>query len=221
MWIIFIVILLLVFFYGSYSIRNSFYVKSLCGIRTEKRIVSISFDDGIDAIQTPKVLDVLRDFKVKATFFIIGSKVEGNEKILKRIVYEGHQIGNHSFSHKSTFPLLSYKNMLIDVNKTKEILDEYAETKFFRPPFGVTNPTIARVISQLGYISIGWNIRSLDTQNTDIYKVYNRILRRVKGGDIILLHDRLTHSEELLRKLLIFLRDNSYVVVSLDELIAE
>ncbi|MGB5989149.1 MAG: polysaccharide deacetylase family protein [Marinifilaceae bacterium] len=220
MWILFLVISLsIVLFYGSYSIRNSFYVKSFCGINTKEKIIAITFDDGIDSVHTPKILDVLKEFKVKATFFIIGSKVVGNEEILKRIIDEGHLIGNHTFSHKPIFPLFSFKNMLSDIQKCKNILDEYTETNLFRPPFGVTNPTISKSIKELGYRSIGWSIRSLDTNTDDIEKTYNRILKRLKGGDIILLHDRLKNSDKLLKKLLLFLKENKYKVCTVSELL--
>lgn len=79
-------------FYASYSIKSNVYVKAFCKKETSEKVVAITFDDGPDAVQTLKILDVLKEYKIQACFFCIGSRVENNEKLIQRMVREGHLI---------------------------------------------------------------------------------------------------------------------------------
>lgn len=85
--------------YASYSIQSGIYLRSFCKKHTAEKIVALTFDDGPDSLQTPKVLQVLKEYQVTACFFCIGHKVKGNEAILQKMVAEGHLIGNHSHTH--------------------------------------------------------------------------------------------------------------------------
>ena len=90
----------------------------------------------------------------------------------------------------------------------------------FRPPFGVTNPTIAKAVRQLGYTSIGWSIRTLDTQQSAPDKILARIRKRLKPGAIILLHDRMPGSDQIVKQILDLLKEQGYTVVRPDKLLA-
>ncbi|NLV39563.1 MAG: polysaccharide deacetylase family protein, partial [Bacteroidales bacterium] len=106
-WIAIILLICLTLFlvWASADVGGNIYLKSLCrGDRADK-LVTLTFDDGPDEVMTPKVLDVLQKHDIKATFFVIGSKVEKFPHIAKRIVAEGHTIANHTYSHKATFPM--------------------------------------------------------------------------------------------------------------------
>ena len=113
-------------------------------------------------LQTPKVLQVLKEYQVTACFFCIGHKVKGNEAILQKMVAEGHLIGNHSHTHSGLFPLYGLSKMKKDLQTCQCELERVTSqpVSLFRPPFGVTNPTIAKAVRQLGYTSIGWSIRT-------------------------------------------------------------
>ena len=111
--VIIIVSVMAYFFYASYSIRACIYMCVFCCKKTEEKIIAITFDDGPDPIQTPKVLKVLREKHIPACFFCIGNKIKGNEELLRQIIKEGHRIGNHSFSHSGYFPLYTFKRMCI------------------------------------------------------------------------------------------------------------
>jgi len=210
--ILLIIIILGFLFYASYSIKSQIYVRTLCRVRTAENIVYLTFDDAPDAVQTPKVLDVLKQNNIKATFFCIGSKIVGNEQIIKQIIVDGHQIGNHSFRHKNTFPLFSRKKMLADVELCQQTLKNIigCEPTFFRPPFGVTNPHVAWVVKKTGLKVIGWTIRSYDTNAVNQQKIIDRIVRQLKSGAIILLHDRLNGSETLLQSLIDEIRGKGF-----------
>lgn len=208
--------------YASYSIRSGIYLRSFCRKRTVEKIVALTFDDGPNPIQTPKVLQILKEWQVTACFFCIGRKIEGNEKLLQQIVAEGHLIGNHSFTHSVLFPLYRLSRMKKDLQTCQSELERVTSqpVSLFRPPFGVTNPTIAKAVRQLGYTSIGWNIRTLDTQQPSPEKVLNRIRKGLKPGSIILLHDRIPNSGQLVKQILDLLKEQGYSIVRLDELLA-
>lgn len=208
--------------YASYSIRSGIYLRSFCRKRTVEKIVALTFDDGPNPIQTPKVLQILKEWQVTACFFCIGRKIEGNEKLLQQIVAEGHLIGNHSFTHSGLFPLYRLSRMKKDLQTCQSELERVTSqpVSLFRPPFGVTNPTIAKAVRQLGYTSIGWNIRTLDTQQPSPEKVLNRIRKGLKPGSIILLHDRIPNSGQLVKQILDLLKEQGYSIVRLDELLA-
>ena len=188
-------------FYASYSIKSQVYVKALCRVKTTENVVYLTFDDGPDAEQTPQVLDVLKRNNATATFFCIGSRIAGNEQILKRIIDEGHTIGNHSFSHTNSFPLFSSRRMIADIEQCQKAIQSVTGTAptLFRPPFGVTNPTVGKAVKALNLKTIGWTIRTYDTNGGNNAKIARRIARQLRPGAIILLHDSLPHSAERLQ----------------------
>lgn len=232
--------------WASASIRSGVYVRAFCREKTDRKEVYLTFDDGPHPPETERVLDVLRERGAKATFFLIGSKVSGNEAVLHRMLEEGHALGLHTYSHAGTFPLLSFDKMLADVNEGKRAVESVAGKKIslFRPPFGVTNPTIAKVIRTLGMHTVGWDVRSFDTMfckssehsckssehsckqsgysckqsehsckqsGHDWYvPVVERIMKQVRPGSVILLHDRLDGASELLALLLDSLAVSGY-----------
>ncbi len=232
--------------WASASIRSGVYVRAFCREKTDRKVVYLTFDDGPHPPETKRVLDVLRERGARATFFLIGSNVSGNEAVLRRMLEEGHALGLHTYSHAGTFPLLSFDKMLADVNEGKRAVESVAGKKIslFRPPFGVTNPTIAKVIRTLGLQTVGWDVRSFDTMfckssehscNSSEYSckqsgysckqsehsckqsghdwyvpVVERIMKQVRPGSVILLHDRLDGASELLALLLDSLAVSGY-----------
>lgn len=211
-WGLVVILIMVALFYASYSISAGVYLKAVCRMPITDQIVYLTFDDGPHPIYTPKILDILNDYQAKACFFCIGANIKGNELLLKRIDEEGHLIGNHSYSHTGFFPILSKTKMDADLAQCDEELFRVLnkKTKLFRPPFGVTNPRIANVVKGRGYRVVGWNIRTFDTQSSDVEKILRRIDRHLKPGSIILLHDRLEHSDELLKCILQHLTHKGY-----------
>ena len=206
--------------YASYSIRSGIYLRSFCRKQTKKRVVALTFDDGPDSLQTPKVLRILREYHAPACFFCIGRRVKGNEKLLQQMAAEGHIIGNHSYTHSNRFPLYGLSKMKKDLQTCQSELERVTSqpVTLFRPPFGVTNPTIAKAVRQLGLRSVGWNIRTLDTQQPAPEKILRRIRKRLTPGSVILLHDRMPDSDRLVKQILELLKEQNYTVVRLDKL---
>lgn len=208
------------FFYASYNIRSNIYIRVFHRQQTTEKIVALTFDDGPDPTETPRVLNVLKAQHIPACFFCIGSKIKGSEPLLHRMVEEGHLIGNHSYTHSNFFPFFGLSRMKRELQACREELEKATgqPITFFRPPFGVTNPTIARAIRQSGYTPIGWNIRTLDTYHPSPEKVLRRIRRKLCPGSVILLHDRMPQSAELVKQVLNLLHEEGYTVVRLDSM---
>lgn len=224
-WIILLLVPLFAFYIsllvmGSVSIRFNFYLKSLKRAAVSGKVVGLTFDDGPDEEITPKILEILDFYNIKAGFFCVGSKVEKSPEIVKTIFQKGHVVGNHSYSHSKIFDLRSTNNMIIEIERTNDLIEKTIGKKptLFRPPFGVTNPLLAKAIRRTGVISLGWSLRSWDT-NGKIDKVVSRLKRKVHSGDIILFHDNRENTVEILSRFLPYLIDNGYQVVPLDKLL--
>jgi peptidoglycan/xylan/chitin deacetylase (PgdA/CDA1 family) len=201
-------------FFGAYLIGLNFHINSVNSLDTIDKKVMLTFDDG-PCESTISVLEILKKNQVNALFFLIGKNINNNEYIVKQIIDDGHSIGNHSFSHHFWFDIWSTKKVITDIAQCQEIIEKYQPNKnLFRPPYGVTNPNIARALKKLGLKSIGWNIRSYDTSIKDIEKINARILSQLKPGGIILLHDRLDFMPELLEKLIPAIKQKGYEFTS-------
>lgn len=196
---------------GAYFIGMNFHLPSINALPSAEKKVLLTFDDGPCDPQTTRVLDVLKQHGVKAVFFVIGKQVAGREDILQRIVAEGHQIGNHSFSHDPWIDLWSAGKITADLQACQQLIDTHQPGQgIIRPPYGVTNPNMAKAIRALNLQSVGWNIRSYDTSIRDLEKLEKRIVSRLKPGAIILLHDRLDDMPELLSRLIPAIRRQGY-----------
>ena len=205
---------------GSFFISLNFHVKANCGNPLEtKKIITLTFDDGPNENTLP-VLDVLKKHNVKATFFCIGKNIEKHPEILKRIVDEGHIVGNHSYSHSNVFDFYRKDRVIGEIQKTDALIESISGKKvqLFRPPYGVTNPSIRRALEVTKHKVIGWNIRSLDGILKDEKIIFARIRNRIAPGGIVLLHDT-AHSVKILERLMLYLEENEYKVVSIEELL--
>ena len=185
--------------------------------------IAITFDDGPHKTKTPQILDILKKHEVTATFFVVGSCVENYPDIIRRELSEGHEIGNHTFSHLS---LVSgdMKKMEEEILKTEEVLFENLEyrPKLFRPPEGVCNQGIASVAAALDYSVILWNVDTRDWAHTSKDDLVNMVLRNIESGDIILFHDSISgesHTAEALEVIIPALKEKGYRFVTVSELI--
>jgi peptidoglycan/xylan/chitin deacetylase (PgdA/CDA1 family) len=207
--------------FGSSRISSNYHVKAFCNNPLEKeKKIALTFDDG-PSIYTLEVLELLKNYNAKATFFCIGKNIETHPEILQKVIDEGHLVGNHSYSHSKFFDFYNAKQITEELQKTDQLLEKFTSQKinFFRPPYGVTTPSIRRALKITGHKVIGWNIRSLDGGTTDVELILNRIKKRVSPGGIVLLHDTGKHSVLVLEQFLQFLQQNNYQVVSIEELL--
>jgi len=206
--------------WGSFDIELGYFVNSITHKRTKTKEVALTFDDGPTEF-TPKFLDLLKEHQVKATFFCIGKQVEKYPETFQRIIAEGHTIGNHTLSHANSTGFLSASKMIEEIEKCDDVIKNSGNitTHLYRPPFGVTNPNIAKAIKRTHKVSIGWNVRSLDTIIDDEKKIYSRVTKSLKKGSIILLHDTSEKTFRVLADLLVFLEDKKYSTFTVDTII--
>lgn len=206
--------------WGSFTIELGYFVNNIIHKRTKIKEIALTFDDGPTEF-TPKFLDLLKKHQIKATFFCIGKQIEKYPETFQRIIAEGHTIGNHTLSHSNSTGFLSTSKMIEEIEKCDDIISKTGniKTDLYRPPFGVTNPNIAKAIKRTHKISIGWNVRSLDTIIDNEKKIYKRIIRTMKLGSIILLHDTSEKTYNVLVDLLLFLKDKKYSTFTIDSII--
>lgn len=219
--IILTICLLALLIRASADIGSGVYLKTLCRGSDDSHSVALTFDDGPDET-TLRILDILKENNARATFFLIGSKAVEYPATVRRIVEEGHTIGIHSYWHSPWFPLRSSRRIAGELKECEKALFEIVQKRplLFRPPFGVTNPPIAKAVKKCGYQTVGWSIRSFDTMTSGSHeKILKKIGRKLRGGSIILLHDRLQDADTLLSALLVMIRQKGYDCVPVDELL--
>jgi peptidoglycan-N-acetylglucosamine deacetylase len=206
---------------GSVRIKSGFYLEALCKGITHEKVVALTFDDGPDEKFTRIILDILDKQQVTATFFIIGSKAEKQQELLRQVVAKGHVIGNHSYSHAFFFDLFGRKKMEQDLLKAENVIMNVTGRKpvFFRPPYGVTNPVLAKVTKNMNYKVIGWSVRSLDTIKKDENEILRRIKKGLHPGAVILMHDDMEITAEVLEKVILMIKEEGYRFVDLEEMI--
>ncbi len=223
MWVyaILTVSLLSILFYGSYFIHSNFHIPVICnGISTTNEI-AITFDDGPEENNTGQILDILKQNQLPATFFCIGHKVAQNPSLIKRMEAEGHLIGNHSYSHHFFFDLFSKGKMKKELEDTNQIVEGVIskKMKFFRPPYGVTTPILAKAIRETGMLTVGWSVRSMDTVIKSEEKLVNKLSADLKPGDVLLLHDTARVTIDSLQQIISAIKNKGLKPVRLDQLL--
>ncbi len=208
-------------FYGCYFIHSNFFLPVICSAATNKKEIAISFDDGPANKYTPETLQALNEQGIKAAFFCIGKHIRENEKLFKRIHDEGHLIGNHSYSHHVWFDFFSAKKMLADIKMMDREMESVTglQPKFFRPPYGVTNPNVKRAIIKGGYIPVGWSVRSMDTVIKDEKILFNKIIKSLQPGAIFLFHDTSKSTLAILPAFIRWVKESGYEIVRLDKML--
>jgi len=158
---------------------------------------------------------------MKATFFCIGTQVEKHPEIVQRMVNEGHIIANHTYTHTSKMGFLSKEKLINEIEKCNDVIEKATGKKamLYRPPFGVTNPNIAKTVEKSELTVIGWNVRSLDTIIASEEQLLKRLLRRISAGSIVLLHDNRSVTLQTLEQLLIILQKKQLTSVTVSDLL--
>ncbi len=177
--------------YGVFVPSSAIFIDVIYRIPQKAKTVYLTFDDGPDETVTPLILDLLYKHNIKAVFFVIAEKAKKYNYIIKRALNEGHKIGNHSLYHSRFFPFFLYKRLKADLKKSQEILNEIAEGHcvYFRPPMGIKNPSMRRVMKDLNLKCVTWDTRGFDTTGMDPALIISKITDNIQNGSIILFHD--------------------------------
>ncbi len=202
--------------YGVFSIQANWFTRSIH--HTQAGSLAITFDDGPHPELTEKILSILDEHGIKATFFLIGKQAEKYPHLVKKIIEKGHGIGNHSYSHSKYVGFFSVHKLKNDLQKCTEVLEGISGKKIelFRPPFGVTNPRYAKVLPQLRLKSIGWSLRSYDTISKDAPRLLKRLQSKIRPGQILLLHDTVPITAQILPDLIQYCKERKISIVKIE-----
>lgn len=201
---------------GVSIIKWNYFIPSINKVASGQ--VCLTFDDG-PGINTSEILDLLKKENIKAMFFVIGKHCTEHPEMLKRIHEEGHVIGNHSYMHENKLGWSSTKLLVKDIESCNAQIQHITgiAPRFYRPPFGITNPRIARAVKRTNMQSVGWSIRTYDTAIKDLNKLTNRTLKKINAqGHIILMHDHCTHTPALLSEIIQSCRSKGIDFVTLN-----
>ncbi|WP_280771880.1 polysaccharide deacetylase family protein [Salipaludibacillus daqingensis] len=198
----------------------------LQGPTTENK-VALTFDDGPDPRFTPSVLDVLQEYDVPATFFLLGSRAEAYPDLTTRILNEGHVIGNHTFWHPDLVEEGEIDILVREVETTEATLESIIgyQTTLFRPPYGFLYDELVDELINLKYSIIGWSVDSLDWQEISPDEIISNIYDQMQPGAIVLMHDGTdaegdqTETIEALQQLIPELQEQGYEFVTVPNLL--
>ncbi len=186
----------------------------------EGKYVALTFDDGPHAEVTPRVLEVLADYDAKATFYMLGSQVEYYPEIAKRVEEEGHEIGDHTMSHKDLSRLGSAQ-VAEEIDRSTAFIEGATATspKSLRPPYGALNDEVKRLSGERSLPIIMWSVDSLDWQSRNATAIYNEVMANVTPGGIVLLHDIHSTTADALPQILAQLKEQGYEMITVSELL--
>lgn len=156
-----------------------------------RRQMAITIDDGPDPQVTPRVLALLEEHRVRATFFCIGERVRAYSELAREITRRGHAIENHSHRHPHHFSLLGPRGLTVEIERAQDTIGIVTgqQPAFFRAPAGLRNPFLDPVLNRLSLRLASWTRRGFDTVNASTEAVLGKLTGRLHGGDILLLHD--------------------------------
>lgn len=209
--------------YGSIVLSAQFFLPVQFRGPSESRSIALTFDDGPLPGYTERILDILKDYNVAAAFFCIGHRVTSYPDLVARIHDEGHVLGNHSYWHGKLFDLQSPAAIRAELEHTNAAVQEiiHRRPRFFRPPYGVTNPMLAAAVRKLSYITIGWSLRSFDSVSKDSAELMSKVTRKLRAGDIVLFHDYSEATITMLPQFLKHVANTGLKIVRVDELLQE
>ncbi|MCE1249090.1 MAG: polysaccharide deacetylase family protein [Firmicutes bacterium] len=183
------------------------------------KVVALTFDDGPFPLYTPLLLDVLKRHGIKATFFVNGIYAERFPQIIEDIYLDGHEVGNHTYSHKH-ISSLSPEELDVELGKTEAALKKIAgrETKLMRPPGGQISKDSCKLVADRGYTIVMYSINPGDWWQSDPNKLYDYVFSHTHREGIILLHTGLMHTVELMPTLIDEYQKRGYRFVTISEL---
>ena len=216
-WKIFLFVALVYFItlgWGVFDIGSQFFMPTFW--RGKKGTISLTFDDGPDPEVTPRVLDVLGEEGVKASFFVIGRVAEKHPELVQRIVDEGHVVGNHTYNHDYVF---SKERAEKQVSEGQEVIEKIIGKKpaYFRPPFGVMTPEIANAVKKENCAIIGWDLRSQDGRIRTKEATIKRVKSNLNKATVLLFHDTNPTTPDALKEIIHLCKQNGMKIVSVPE----
>jgi len=213
-------------YYATVAVRSQWLGRTYWRGRRDTNAVALTFDDG-PSPDTERILDVLSEHSVSATFFMVGREVESFPGIAQRVLAEGHQVGNHSYSH----PMYLFQRRSKTLDQVRRAQDVIEETigvmpTLARPPYGVRTRAYFGATSALDLVTVQWEVAGFDWKQISPRQIADKVLRKVRPGSIILLHDgdsagkrSRTNTVEALPLIIKGLRDRHIQIAPLSDLL--
>ena len=183
------------------------------------KYIALTFDDGPTASNTPKLLDMLKKYGVRATFFVVGARIKGNEALLRRMVDEGHEIGSHTYGHKRLTSLTDEaieKDLIRTINLVNAACG--VTPSMVRPPYGAKNARVLACLEQMGLACVMWNIDPEDWNASSARAVRDHVVARAENGCIVLMPDLRSTSVKAAELIIQALTAKGYAFVTVSEL---
>ena len=192
--------------------------------KNEEKVIALTFDDGPHPRLTPEILDILEEYDVKATFFVVGYNASYYPDLVKAEADAGHEVGNHTFSH-ANLREASYEELCREISGTERLIYENTEfrTRLLRPPEGIYSTMVCDAAEDFDYTIVLWSIDTRDWAHTPSERIAENVLSEVRGGDIILFHDFIgtdSPTPDALRQILPVLIADGYRFVTVSELLS-
>lgn len=190
---------------------------------TEEKIIYLTFDAGYENGYTPAILDALKKHQVPATFFLVGNYLETSPDLVKRMVDEGHIVGNHTYHHPDMSQISTMESFSKELQDLESLYQEVTGTtmkKFYRPPQGKYSETNLQMAKDLGYQTFFWSLAYVDwyeNQQPSQEEAYSKLLTRIHPGAIVLLHSTSKTNAEILDSLLQKWKDMGYTFGTLED----
>jgi peptidoglycan-N-acetylglucosamine deacetylase len=194
----------------------------LYGVTTRKQEVALTFDISWGEVMPPTVADILREQCVQATIFLSGPYSSKHPDLVRQLAADGHEMASHGWLHKN---MSSYsRDQIVDsIQKTHDVIKDLTgqEARFIRPPNGDFNDRVVQTAAEMGYTVVIWSLDSLDWLNPGVQKIVDRVLTRVKPGDVILMHasDTCKQTDQALPAIIQGLRGQGLSIVTLGALL--
>lgn len=198
---------------------NAYYINE-----TEEKVIYLTFDCGFENGNTPKILDALKKHKAPATFFIVGNFMETSPDLVKRMVEEGHTVGNHTYHHPDMSAISEQAAFQKELDSLAALYQETTGQelpKYYRPPQGKYSRENLQQAHALGYTTVFWSLAYVDwyvDNQPTAEQAYAKLLPRIHDGAIVLLHSTSKTNADILDDLLTKWEDMGYTFASLDEL---
>jgi len=220
----FISVVLIISALCNVSFANETYGHVYCRSETQSKRVALTFDDGPHPRYTEQILDILEEYGIRATFFIIGVNAENYPESLQKIVDSGCEIGNHTYSHVRLTGL-SEDEIEKEIKKCENVLYDMTGKRptVFRPPQGFISDNLLPVVSRNGYNIALWSIDTLDWSLNRPDRICATVTKNLRGGDIILMHDYVSGGNttcDALKRFIPQLLSEGYEFVTVSELIS-
>ncbi|MBP3656906.1 MAG: polysaccharide deacetylase family protein [Clostridia bacterium] len=189
-------------------------------VDTDEKVLSISFDAAWGRANTESILDILDQYDVKTTFFLVGFWAEEHPDLVRELVARGHEIGNHSATHPHMSQLTAAQ-IRDELKKTSDLVASITgtPTTLFRPPYGEYNDAVVRISREEGYECVQWNVDSLDWKNLGTDNMVRQCTKNVNPGDIVLFHNDSKYILEALPQILEYYTNEGYRIIPVSQLL--